>query len=147
MLYTCEEGKKREREYNEQRVRKVGRKLGKVGMRLHSEKSTFPRKERSHHSAPALHLGWQSEEGGETGWHPEQRDRYSANRQGTGIACQPFFPREPVMGALCTRKKWWRGFVGLVGWRELHINSLVAEQVHAGSAMLSTTPILPEQRR
>ncbi len=57
MLYTFEEEKQREREYKEQRVRKIGRKLGKVGMRLHSEKRTFPRKERSHHSAAALHLG------------------------------------------------------------------------------------------
>lgn len=147
MLYTFEEEKQREREYKEQRVRKIGRKLGKVGMRLHSEKRTFPRKERSHHSAAALHLGWQTEEGGETGRHPEQSDRYSANRQGTGIACQPFFPREPIMGTLGTRKKRRRGFVGLAGWRELHINLLVAEQLHASSAMLSATPILPEQRR
>ncbi len=57
MLYTFEEEKQREREYKEQRVRKIGRKLGKVGMRLHPEKRTFPRKERSHHSAAALHLG------------------------------------------------------------------------------------------
>jgi hypothetical protein len=35
MLYTFEEEKKREREHKEQRVRKIGRKLGKVGMRLH----------------------------------------------------------------------------------------------------------------
>jgi hypothetical protein len=147
MLYTFEERKQGEREYTEQRVRKIGRKIGKVGMRLYSEKRTIPRKERSHHSAPARHLGWQAQEGSETGRHPEQHDRYSANRQGTGIACQPFFPREPIMGTLCTRKKRRRGFVGLVGWRELHIDSLVAEQVHAGSAMVSTTPLLPEQRR
>jgi len=61
-------------------------KPGKEGMRLHSEKSTFPRREPSHHSGTRLKLGWKSEEGGEGCRHPEQRDHAPISRRGTGIA-------------------------------------------------------------
>ncbi len=52
------------------------------------------------------------------------------------------FPREPRMGALCPRKdRWRRDLLGLVGLRKYHLDSLLAHELHAGSPMLSATPI------
>src|SRR5260221_6969460 len=77
----------------------------------------------------------------------EQLDREGRRSWGTGVARQPFVPREPRMGTLRTRKnRRRRGFAGLARGLQLYVNPLVAEQLHAGSAMLSATPILPEQR-
>jgi hypothetical protein len=49
------------------------------------------------------------------------------------------------MGALGTgkdrRRHVWEGLAG-----QVHLHPLLTEQLHAGSAMLSATPILPEQR-
>ncbi len=50
------------------------------------------------------------------------------------------------MSALATRKNGQRrGWAGLAERQQLHVNPLVTEQLHAGSAMLSATPILPEE--
>ncbi len=130
----------------EQQVRKIERKARKEGMRCYSEKSAFPRRGRFRLSARMLKPSWQAEEGGEGCWHPEQRDRDLASCRGTGIAPQPFFPPEALMGALCTGKDILRAvWLERRGLRKGDLNSLGAQQAHAGSAMLPPTPILPEQ--
>jgi hypothetical protein len=46
----------------------------------------------------------QTEESGESFWDAEELDGGSVSGRGTGIARQPFFPREAIMGALRTGK-------------------------------------------
>src|SRR6266567_995396 len=73
-------------------------------------------------------------------------DGGSVSGRGMGIACQPFFPRKAIMGALRTGKDSHRVvWLGRRGLRKRDLTPLVAQQAHAGSAMLPATPITPEQ--
>jgi hypothetical protein len=49
------------------------------------------------------------------------------------------------MSALCSREDRRHFWNDLTGWGHLHIDPLAAEQLHTGSPMQPTTPILPEQ--
>src|SRR6266849_2507803 len=120
-------------------------KPGKKAMRCHSERWTCPR--RGHPEAAKASLRRrQTEENGEGYWDAKELDRGSVSGRGTGIARQSFFPREAIMGALRTGKNDFQAlWLRRQSLRKCDLNPLVAQQAHAGSAMLPATPILPEQ--
>jgi hypothetical protein len=64
----------------------------------------------------------------------------------TSVACQPFFPREAISGALRPGKDdFWTVWRRRRGLRECDLNPLVAQEADAGSAMLPATPVFPEE--
>ncbi len=114
-------------------------------MRYHSEWRDCPSREHPEAAKASLRLR-QTEERGEAFWDAEELDGGSVSGRGTGIACQPFFPRKAIMGAPRTGKDSHRVvWLGRRSLRKCDLNPLVAQQAHAGSAMLPATPITPEQ--
>jgi hypothetical protein len=59
---------------------------------------------------------------------------------------EALLPREPGVSALGTRKdgRRWSWVKGL-GWLQMHVNALVAQERSTDSAMLSTAPVMPKQ--
>src|SRR5437588_3226822 len=102
----------------------------------HSGRWACPRREHPEAAKATLRCR-QTEESSQDCWHAEELDGGSVSGRGTGITRQPFFPRKAIMGALCTGKGSLR--VVWLGRRSLgkcDLNPLVAQQAHAGSAML-----------
>ena len=88
----------------------------------------------------------QPERGGKVCWDAVESDRHRTRRWGTGIACQPLGKRETVMRPLSTREDGRRWCWLRLGLLKRHVHPLVAQELHAGTPMRSTTPITPEQR-
>ena len=95
--------KQRNLERKEQQRRGPEGKPGKKARRCHSERWACPR--RGHPEAAQASLRCrQTEESGEGFWDAEELDGGLVSGRNTGIARQPFFPREAIMGALRTGK-------------------------------------------
>src|SRR5260370_47069 len=135
-------------EQNEQQMRRTEAKSGQEVMRLRSERRAgpFPRRKHATISRDAL-AREQAEEGGEGVWHPEElHPDQEAIGWRTRIASQPLVPREAVMRPLRPGKDRWRQvWAGLAGRADLDFHALVAQELHAGAAMLSATPVSPAQ--
>ena len=130
---------------NEQQGRGEAGKPGKEATRCHSEQRACPR--RGNAEAPKRHLRRrQAEPGSKACWETEQTDRHSASRWGSGIARPPLGKRETVMCPLSTREDGRRWCWLRLGLLKRHVHPLVAQELHAGTPMRSTTPITPEQR-
>ena len=90
----------------------------------------------------------QAEKAGEGIWNTEQMDRNGASRWGTGIARQPLFPGQPPMRPRWTGQEWSRcGWARRAARRHLDLHPLAAPQLRAGSALCSSAPVAPEERR
>lgn len=72
-------------------------------MRQPSEQSVCPRNGITQAGGAAL-CGGQVEKASEGIWDAEQANRHPASRWSAGIARQPFFPGEAILGTLGTRK-------------------------------------------
>src|SRR5260370_15897962 len=106
-------------------MRGTGRKSGKKAMRCQAERRACPRRGHPEAAKASLHRR-QTEEGGKGFWDAEELDGGSISGRGPGIAQQPFFPREAVMGALRTRKNCLRVvWLGKRGLRKCDLNPLV----------------------
>lgn len=115
-------------------------------MNIRSERNAFPRETASGLGGRTLPLGEQAEESGERVWHPEQGDGKPGSRWGTGITCQPFGFREPIMCPLGSREdRRRRVWVRRQGLLTHHVRLLATQQLHAGAPMRSTAPIPPQQ--
>src|SRR5258708_6870452 len=138
--------KRRNLERKEQQMRGTEGKPGKKAMRYHLERWACPRREHPEAAKASLRRR-QTEESGEDFWDAEELDGGSVSGRGTGIARQPVFPRKAIMGALRAGKDSHRVvWLGRRGLRKSDLNPLVAQQAHAGSAMLSATPIRATSR-
>jgi hypothetical protein len=115
-------------------------------MSIRSERKSFPKRAASRLVSRRLLLGRHAEEGGEGIWHSEQGDGWSTSRGVTGISCQPLMPREAVMRTLRPRKGGRREiWLVLVGRTWLDVHPLVAQELYEGAAILSATPVSPQQ--
>src|SRR5436309_13387571 len=124
--------KRRNSERKEQQRRRTEGKPGKKAMRHHSERWACPRREHPEAAKASLRRR-QTEESGQDFWDAEELDGGSVSGRGTGIACQPFFPRKAIMGTLRTGKDSHRVvWLGRRGLRKGDLNPLVAQQAHAG---------------
>ncbi len=106
---------------------------------------TGPR--RRNRQAPTQNLGgWQPEERGEVLWDPEEGERDLFSRCRTGIASEPLCREEAVMCPLRSREDG-RQCCGRhrSSRRQVDLHTLAAQELHAGAAMLSAGPVLPEQ--
>ena len=114
-------------------------------MRHHSEWRGCPSRELTSAAKASLRRR-QTEERGEAFWDAEELDDGSASGRGTGIARQPCFPRQAIMGTLGPGQDGcWGLWQGLRGLRQGDFHPLMAQQAHAGATMKPPTPILPEQ--
>ena len=96
-------------------------------MRCHSERWACPRSGLTSATKASLRRR-ETEENGEGFWDAEELDGRRGSGRATGVACQPFFPREAIMGALRPGKDdfWavWRRWRNL---RKCDLNPLVAQ--------------------
>jgi hypothetical protein len=123
----------------------VRRSQQKKAMRHHSERKACPSSELISAAHASLRRR-QTEESGEGFWDAEELNGGSASGRGTGVARQPCFPRQAIMGTLRTRQDGRRGvWLGRRGLRQGDLHPLVAQQGHAGATIKPSTPILPEQ--
>jgi hypothetical protein len=115
-------------------------------MRLPSEKPACP--SRRAPSAVRTESGRrQPERGGKGCWDAEHPDRDWPSGGTASIASQPLLPRETIPRALCAREDHVRGgWRSGGGWRQAHLQALVAYELQAGTPMYSAAPIAPEER-
>src|SRR5712692_3110124 len=105
-------------------MRRIEEKAGKWARRLHPERQTCPRGGNPA-AAKAILSRRQAKRGGKDCWNAEQLDPHVRSSWRTSIASQPLFPREPIMGALRTRKGRRRSRrVSLARLFHLHLNPL-----------------------
>ncbi len=99
-------------------------------MRCHSERWTCPR--RGHPEAAKASLRRrQTEENGEGFWDAKELDGGSVSSRSTSIACQSFFPREAIMGALRTGKNDFQAlWLGRQSLGKCYLNPLGARAPH-----------------
>ena len=138
--------KRWEGERNRQQSGRSENQANKEGMRLPSEKPACP--SRRMPSAVRAESGrGQPERGGKGCWDAEYPDRDWPSGGPASIASQPLLPRETIARTLCARQDDIRdGWRSGGGWRQTHLQALVAHELHAGPPVCSAAPIAPEQR-
>ncbi len=134
-------------EQNEHRMRGTEAKQGEVGSVGRSEKRASPLRVFLAQASSDKLDGLQAEESRKDLRHPEERERDRPRGSRTGIACAPLVIRESIMGALRTGQDHRHRFrAPLDGRGKLHLDTLAAQELDTGAAVLATRPIPPEQR-
>jgi hypothetical protein len=130
---------------NEQEMRGIEETSGKEGSKLRSEKPIFPRSGKQALVEEFLRCR-QAEPGCKGVRDAEQGDSGSARRWRADIASQSLGLRETGMRPLRTGKDHLLAACsGRRGLRGLHLDALVAQELHAGASMLPAAPVPPEQ--
>jgi hypothetical protein len=126
---------------------RIEEQSGKEARRLHAEKQACPK--RGNPTAVKTRLRRrQTERGGKAFWDTEQSDRHLTGCGNSCVANQPLCPREASVGPLGAGKDHCSFATrSCRGWRQAHLDTLVSHELHTGAPMLSSAPILPEQRR
>jgi hypothetical protein len=136
-------------EKNEQQMRGTAAKLKQEAMRLRSERSACPRRERPPSSQQSDWLRCrQAEEVSEIAWHPEELDSDLLLCWCTRIASQALCPREPKVRPLRPRKDRRRRRGAALAGQDLckpHLAVLIAHKLYTGASMLSPAPVTPEE--
>lgn len=128
-------------------MRERGDEPGQKVMRCYSEQRAVPRRG-SIQAAQTCLLRRQTQKGSEVVWDPIEFNGRRSGSGRTGITSQPCFPAEAIMGTLGSREDHRLLGFGSQGSRpDLHVYPLRAQQLYAGPAMLSPTPVTPEQGR
>jgi hypothetical protein len=79
--------------------------------------------------------------------NPKELDGDLASSWSEHIASQPFFPRESGVSPLAPREQGRvRFWLSLEGLFQVHVNPLIAPELHAFPSRLSSTPVTPEER-
>lgn len=118
---------------------------GSEVMTSHTEQQAGPRSR--HTEAVVVRLRRRkAEESGEVVRNAIQRDQRSALGRSAGIASQPLFPGQTVVGTLRTGKDNRLFFGAPLGRRRgLYVHPLTAQQFSTGSPLHSARPVPPEQ--
>jgi hypothetical protein len=88
----------------------------------------------------------QPEERGEVSWDAEYRDARQCFVRGTSVASEALSPAETSVGALCAGEE--SRLYNFLRWeslRQAHVNPLVVQELHHGTAMHPARPVVPEQ--
>ena len=115
-------------------------------MKSPSEKPACPKRKKF--SALKTPSGCRQPERGSKGrWDAEQLDRDLARGLRAFIANESFGPAETRVRSLCAGQEHARGgWRSSGGWRQAHLNPLVAHELDTGSPMFFPAPIAPEER-
>ncbi len=134
-----------EKKRNERQMSKTMEHSGSEVMTSHTEQQAGPRSRHTEAAVARLRRR-KVQESGEVARNAVQCDQRSALGRSAGIARQPLFPGQAVVGTLRTGKDN-RLFFGarLCRRRGLYVHPLTAQQFSTGSPLLSARPIPPEQ--
>jgi hypothetical protein len=103
-------------------------------------------REEGFHRALKMLLGQRQPEQESKGfWNAKELDGYPTCGEDTCIASEALMKVETRMGSLCTREVYRRGARSRFPL-DLYHHLLLSKQLHAGSTMLSPTPVSPQQR-
>src|SRR6266567_4379100 len=130
-----------EKKRNERQMSKTMEHSGSEDMTSHTEQQAGPRSR--HTDAAVVRLRRRkAEESGKVARNAVQRDQRSALGRSAGIASQPLFPGQTVVGTLRTGKDNRLFFGAQLGRRRgLYVHPLTAQQLSTGSPLLSARPV------
>ncbi len=130
-----------EKKRNERQMSKPMEHSGSEVMTSHTEQQAGPRSR--HTEAAVVRLRRRkAEESGKVARNAVQRDQRSALGRSAGIASQPLFPGQTVVGTLRTGKDNRLFFGAQLGRRRgLYVHPLTAQQLSTGSPLLSARPV------
>ncbi len=132
-----------EKKRNERQMSKTMEHSGSEDMTSHTEQQAGPRSR--HTDAAVVRLRRRkAEESGKVARNAVQRDQRSALGRSAGIASQPLFPGQTVVGTLRTGKDNRLFFGAQLGRRRgLYVHPLTAQQLSTGSPLLSARERAP----